>query len=244
MTNKTRLRILNLCSWGGIAALSITLIGWLMAGLLPLPLGPSASADKVVSFYSSHHALKMTGFMLATLGVCLAMPLVGVITVHMIRIEKRFPLLSLIQLGVGSITMLINLLPSMLFCVLTFRPSARSAESMMFLNDLTWLIFFTPIVPFMIQNLAIAGAILSDRQHHLPRWVGWLNLWVALAFVPDVLAYYFFHGAFAWNGIFVFWLALTAYAAFLVTMSIVTRRANAALVAELDEPVVGALSAI
>jgi len=233
MHAQTRLRILNLCSWGGIAALTITLIGWLMAGLLPLPLGPSDSPAHVVEFYSTHHVLKMSGFVVATLGVSLLMPLVGVITIHMMRVEGRTPVLSLIQLGVGSITMLINLMPSMLFCVLTFRPELRSAESMVLLNDLTWLIFFTPIVPFMIQNVAIALVVLTDPNQYFPRWVGWTNLLVAFAFVPDVLAYFFLDGPFAWNGIFVFWLALTAYAVFLVVMSVVTRRLNPGLVGQL-----------
>lgn len=228
--DRTKLRIFNLCSWGGLAALVITLIGWLVAGLLPLPLGPSNTLSDVVAFYSSDSTRRMVGFVLATLGVCFAMPMVGVISIHMLRMERRLPLLSLIQLGSGSVTILINLLASMLFAVLTFRPELRAPESIMMLNDLTWLIFFTPIMPFIIQNVAIGIAVLTDRGKSFPRWVGYLNLWVAFAFVPDILAYFFFSGPFAWNGIFVFWLALTAYAAFLVVMSVVTRRANAALI--------------
>lgn len=227
---RTKLRVFNFCSWGGLAALLITLVGWLIAGLLPLPLGPSSSMNTVVEFYSTDSTRRMVGFVLATLGVCCAMPMVGVITIHMLRMERRLPLLALIQLGAGSVTILINLLGSMLFAVLTFRPQLRAPESIMLLNDLTWLIFFTPIMPFIIQNLAIGIAVLTDRRSAFPRWVGYVNLWVAFAFVPDILAYFFFSGPFGWNGIFVFWLALTAYAAFLVVMSVVTRRANAALV--------------
>ncbi len=229
-----KLRIFNLCSWGGVAALVITLIGWLLAGLLPLPLGPSNSMHDVVAFYSGHGPWRMMGFVLATLGVCCAMPLVGVITMHMMRMERRLPLLAVIQLGIGSVTILINLLGSLMFAVLTFRPELRAPETLMLLNDLAWLIFFTPIMPFIIQNLAIGAAVLTDRGKTFPRWVGYVNLWVAFAFIPDLMAYFFFSGPFAWNGIFVFWLALTAYAVFLVAMSVVTRRANAALVLGTD----------
>ncbi len=233
MSTTTRLRILNVCSWGGIVALAITLVGWLIAGLLPLPLGPSDSMSTVAHFYGTHGTRRELGFMLGTLGVCFLMPLVGVITVHMARSEGRLPLLAVIQLGTGSVTMLINLLPSMLFCVLAFRGD-RDPHTTMLLNDLTWLIFFTPIVPFIFQNLAIATSVLASDRPPFPRWVGYLNAWVALAFVPDVLAYFFHSGVFAWNGIFVFWLALGAYSVFLVAMSIVTLRANAALVAALE----------
>ena len=38
-----------------------------------------------------------------------ALPMVGVITLHMLRTERRVPQLSLVQLGAGSMTVLINL---------------------------------------------------------------------------------------------------------------------------------------
>ncbi|MFT4262241.1 MAG: hypothetical protein QM572_02570 [Nocardioides sp.] len=230
MSPDTRLRLLNLCSLGGFVALGSTLAGWLIAGLLPLPLGPSDSQPEVFDFYTSDSTRRMIGFVLATVGICFIFPLVGVISMHMMRMEGRLPLLSFLQLGAGSVTMFINLLPSMLFAVLCFRPETRSAETISLLNDVTWLIFFTPIMPFIFQNVAIGVAILSDRRETFPRWVGYVNLLVAFAFVPDVLAYFFLSGPFGWNGVFVFWLALTAYSVFLVVMGVVTRRANAELV--------------
>ncbi|MFI9408677.1 hypothetical protein [Nocardia gamkensis] len=36
------------------------------------------------------------------------------------------------------------------------------------------------------------------------------------------------HFPFAWNGIFVFWLALTTYSIFLIMMAVTTLRANRA----------------
>lgn len=123
-----RLRIFNLCSWGGLSALVVTLIGWLIAGLLPLPLGPSSSLHDVVAFYPSDSSRRMVGFVLATLGVSCAMPMIGVITMHMTRMERRLPLLALIQRGTGSVTMLINLLASMPFAGLTFRPCGSDAH--------------------------------------------------------------------------------------------------------------------
>ena len=32
-------RVLTLCAWGGPATVVIALIGWLIAGVLPIPLG-------------------------------------------------------------------------------------------------------------------------------------------------------------------------------------------------------------
>jgi hypothetical protein len=124
--------------------------------------------------------------------------------------------------------MVINLIPQLMMAWLGYRPEIRDPGTTQSLNDLAWFLLFTPIAPFMIQNIAIGVAVLADPRQIFPRWVAYLNFWVAIAFVPDILAYFFFQGAFAWNGIFVFWLALVAYAIFLVTMSVITRRANAA----------------
>lgn len=41
-----------------------------------------------------------------------------------------------------------------------------------------------------------------------------------------MLASFFHSGPFSWRGVFVFWLALFAYAAFLVVMGLVLRPAN------------------
>jgi hypothetical protein len=115
-------------------------------------------------------------------------------------------------------------MPMILMTIIPFRPD-RSPELTVTLNDISWLLFLTPIGPFIIQNLAIGTAILSDRTGILPRWVGYLNFWVALLFVPDILAFFFHSGPFAWHGIFIFWLAFVAYAVFLIAMGLVLRQA-------------------
>jgi hypothetical protein len=214
----------KLCAWGGPAAIVISFAGWLIAGVLPLPLGPSDSAAEVVAFYAGHQTRFMVGIVIATIGVCFTLPLVATITIQMLRMEGRHPVLSFLQLGAGSITTLLNLVPQMMMGVIAFRPE-RSPELTQTLNDLAWMIFLTGIMPFIFQNVAIGVAVLRDRKHVFPRWVGYLNLWVAFAFVPDVLAYFFYSGPFAWNGVLVFWLALTAYCVFLAGMCVAVRRA-------------------
>jgi hypothetical protein len=81
----------------------------------------------------------------------------------------------------------------------------------------------------MVQNVAVGVAILRDRSGLFPRWVAFLNFFVALSFIPDVLAWFFKTGPFAWNGLFVFWLALTTYCVFLFVMAWACTRANKTL---------------
>jgi hypothetical protein len=216
-------RILTLCAWGGPATVVIALTGWLIAGVLPIPLGPDSTTDQVVSFYS-HDTRVLAGLVMSTLGVCLVFPLIAVIAVFMMRMEGRTPILTFLQLITGAATGVCLLLPLLLMTTIAFRPD-RSPELTVTLNDIAWLLFITPIAPFMIQNVAIGVAILNDKQQILPRWVAYVNFWVAFSFIPDVLAFFFHSGPFGWRGIFIFWLALTTYTIFLVVMSVTLLKA-------------------
>lgn len=237
MPTDAKLRILNICSITGLVTLLVSLIGWLVAGVLPLPLGPSFSTQRVVDFYSDGGALRMIGFITAQIGIAFTIPLVAVITIHLLRTEGRIPILAFVQMVAGTVAAMLLILPMMLFAVIAFRPGGLAPETIRFMNDLAWLLFLTPIVPFMIQNVSIGVCVLTNQQTVFPRWVGYANFWIALSFVPDVLAYFFYSGPLAWNGVIIFWLALTTYAIFLVMMSVMTMRANRELVSATVEPV-------
>lgn len=221
-TNRT---LLNLAALGGPLAVIVTLAGWLIAGMLPLPMGPSRSTASVVHFFTGNADRVMAGFVLASLGVVLMLPMIALISVHLLRLEGRIPLMSFTQLGAGATTVLINMFPQMIFAIAAFRVTRTGSEIVM-LNDLAWLLLFTGIMPFMIQNVSIGIAILNSDNTVFPRWLAFLNFLVAFSFIPDVLAYFFKTGPFAWNGIFVFWLALTTYCVFLIAMSWCCVRAN------------------
>jgi len=201
----------------------IALIGFLVAGVLPFPLGANSSVEEVVAFYG-HDTRVLLGLVISTLGICLVLPLIAVIGVFMVRMEGRTPVLTFLQLVSGAATSVCLLLPLLLMTTIAFRPD-RNPEITVTLNDIAWLLFITPIAPFMIQNVAIGVAILNDKRQTLPRWVGYVNFWIAFSFIPDPLAFFFHGGPFAWRGIFVFWLALTTYSVFLLVMGLTLRKA-------------------
>jgi hypothetical protein len=214
-------RILSLCAWCGPATVVTALIGWLIAGVLPIPLGSESSVHEVVDFYSQTRVL--VGMSIASVGICLVFPLIAVIGVHMVRMEGRTPILTFLQLITGAATGVLLLMPMLLMAVIGFRPD-RNPELTVTLNDIAWLLFITPIAPFIIQNIAIGVAILQDKRQTLPRWVGYVNFWIAFSFLPDPLAFFLHSGPFAWRGIFIFWLALTTYAIFLVVMGVMLHK--------------------
>jgi hypothetical protein len=221
-------RILNACALGGPAAVLVTLSGWLIAGYLPLPMGPSAPMSEVRDFYLKNHVMTGVGFVISSLGIVLYAPLLAVITTHMLRMDRRRPVLAFTQLATGTATLLINVLPMLLWGLATFRAD-RSDDTLLLLHDMGWFILFPAIMLFCLQNVAIGVAVLNSDEAVFPRWVGFLNFFVALSFIPDVLMFFFHRGPLAWNGILVFWLALTTYCVFLCTMSWACVRANKSL---------------
>jgi MFS family permease len=217
-------RIQLFCAMGGPATIVVALVGWLLAGLLPLPLGPHHTQEQVVAFYRDHQLRLVAGFVLAGIGVGGVFPLIAAISVQMLRMEGRYPILTFMQLVTGAATGVMLLVPMLLMTVIGYRPD-RSPELTLMLNDMAWMLFITPIMPFILQNVAIGVAVLNDENGIFPRWAGYLNLIVGFTFVPDVLPYFFYSGPFAWNGIFIFWLALTSYTVWLVAMGMLVRRA-------------------
>ncbi|WP_232078957.1 hypothetical protein [Mycobacterium florentinum] len=231
-------RVQLLCAWAGPATVVVTLLGWLIAGILPIPLGSSSSTQEVVSFYG-HDTRVLSGLVIAQLGICLVFPLIGLIGYFLLRIEGRRPILTFVQLVTGAATGVLLLLPMLLMAVISFRPY-RNPEITVTLNDIAWLVFLTPIAPFIIQNVVIGIAILSDRAQTLPRWVGYLNFWIAASFLPDVLAFFFHSGPLSWRGVLVFWLALTTYSVFLIGMGLVMRSAILRSASAADPTTLGA----
>ena len=106
------------------------------------------------------------------------------------------------------------------------------------MNDTAWLLFVAITSTPILQTLSIGIAIFLDTPDNpnpvFPRWAGYLNFWIAMMFLPGSITVFFHTGPFAWNGILVWYLPLTAFAVWMVTMSILVLRAIAAEDAQLD----------
>lgn len=212
------------CAWCGPALVVLGLGGMLLAGILPVPPAADASLADTVGWYTHNLNLVRFGLLTTSVGVSLIGPLVALITVHMLRMERGGPpILSILQTVCGAVTWVMLMVPMIMLNVAAFRPD-RNPELTQSLSDLAWILFFTPVAPFLIQNFAIGAAILGDRSHVLPRWVGYANFWTGLLFVPAWLAYFFKSGPFAWQGIFVFYLGTAVYGGWVLLMSLMLRR--------------------
>lgn len=85
VSNMSR-RIQLICAWCGPGTVLITLCGWLIAGILPIPLGSSSTTEEVVGFYANDTRV-LFGLVIAQVGICLVFPLIALIGYHLLRIE-------------------------------------------------------------------------------------------------------------------------------------------------------------
>lgn len=72
--------------------------------------------------------------------------------------------------------------------------------------------------PAGLQNLAIGLCSLGDNNNRYPRWIGFVNFWIAILFLPGVLLPFFKSGPFAWNGLIGFWLVAFAFFGWIIMM--------------------------
>jgi hypothetical protein len=215
----TSARLQMLCAAGGFVAPALALAALFGSGVFP-PHAAHHSAVNLARFYAHHHNLKMAGLFLGFLAVSLLGPLVAVIGLQMTRIEGPRPLLSILQLVAGAVTWVLLSVPLLILFVAAYRAN-RDPQITQTLHDLGWILFLIPIGPFIVQNLAIATAILTDEhpQPVLPRWVAWINLAIASSFLPDALLGFFKAGPFAYQGIFSFWIPTITYGIWLNVMA-------------------------
>jgi hypothetical protein len=210
------------CAWGALVFVPLFGVGWaLLAGYVPPP-SPLASAVQIAQFYQAHQMMILLGMVIIMLGIAPLMPFFSAVSVQMARIEGRWPVLAVAQAMVGLANTLLLLLPVIMWVTAAFRPE-RDAELIRLLNDIGWMIMLWPFSLASLQNVLIGVCVLSDKREEpvFPRWVAFLNLWVALLLFPGGLLPFFKTGPFAWNGLLAFWLVACVYLSWLVIMSVV-----------------------
>lgn len=214
------------CLWCGPVAIGLFLLGfWIVAGLVPPP-SPNDSAEEIKQLYVDDTDRIRVGLVITMVAGALTGPFVAAICTQMKRVEGQFSPLAYSELGLGMIGILLFIFPTLVMQVAAFRPEERSAEDLLLLNDLMWIPFVGIFAPVVAQNIVIGICAFKDEAEKVfPRWMGYFNIWIALLFVPAALLYFFKTGPFAWDGVFVFWVPLTAFTLWFVVVFWVVRKA-------------------
>lgn len=208
----------------------------LVAGFIP-PHDPAATAEQIVRLYAQRTGAIKIGMVVSMLGSALLVPWAVAVSGQLKRIDGARALAD-VQMVSCALLSLEFITPIGVWMAASFRFDARSPEVTQALNDLGWILFMTVIWSLWVQLIAIGAAILIDRRDEpiLPRWLGYLNLWVALLIIPAGVVLFFKQGPFAWNGVIGFYVPLTAFCIWMAAMTLVMHRSLTRQIADGTEP--------
>jgi hypothetical protein len=207
-------------AWCGPLLMVLFIVGFgPVAAFLPPP-SPQRDAHSIAAFYE-HNATRIhVGLWLTTIAAALFAPWVVAVTMRLRAIEGRLTPLAFLQLALGAIFVLEFIFPLMIWQAAAFRPG-ETPDITYRLNDLGWLMFVGVVSTGVLEAAVIGLAVLADTREEpiLPRWLGYLNLWCALLFVPGGLCVFTKTGPLAWNGLLAWWVLLVAFAVWVLSTS-------------------------
>ena len=220
-----RFAVERLFAWSGLVGVVVFFLGFVVAGFIPPP-SPSRTPTAVGAYYVQHANGVRFGMVLTLISGMFVMPMVGVISAQIRRMQGMSSAVVYAQISAGAVGVVFFFLGAVVFLTTAYRPE-RALELTYVMNDFAWIMTVVTVPPAFMQNLIIGLAVLIDkgRPPVFPRWVAFLNFWVAIGYVPTCLLPFFKSGPFAWNGLLVFWLAGTAFGAWFIAMTVVLLKA-------------------
>lgn len=220
----TRLQLL--CVWAGPAFLVLYVLAfWVIAGFVPPPR-PTMSPAEIASFYDANRTEIRIGQLGGIIAATLLFPFFTVISLQIARIERRVPLLAVIQFGGAALLIVFFQVCGMLWIAATFRPEL-DPSTVRALHDLSWLVFVMVFPAYSLQMIcmAIAGFMDKSPRPAWPRWAAYFNLWVAFSGAGGGLAVFFKEGPFAWNGLIGFWIPVSVFVIWLCLTAVLLHAA-------------------
>lgn len=200
--------LLRAGAWAGLAYLLLFGAGWLLLARFMPPIAPSDTPTKVAARYADHHTALMLASVCMMVATVTLLPFSALVLRLVHAIERDVGMLTLMMGFALGTFIVLNFYTGLAFSSAAFR-AERSPELVQYANDWGFLQFMGGIPMFVPIWIILAYAILvtDDRTDPVfPRWVGYVNAWVAILYLPELLIYFFTHGIFAWNGLVGFWI--------------------------------------
>jgi len=216
----------KLCIWAGPLSLACFLIGMSCTGFA-LPMSSDLRPEEVAAFYEQHRVGIRIAAIFSLFCSGLMMMFAAGISAQLQRIEGRTTPWVFVQLMGGVMGNVPFALTGIIWTVAAFRPD-RSPEITQAINDLAWFVLELPAPTAVIQFLAIICVVLGDRSADpvFPRWVAYLNVLVAIAFLPGVAGGLLVdYKSMDWNGAIAYLLPGLASASWVVLMFVALRSA-------------------
>jgi len=214
-------------AWCGVIYIAALLVGWwLVGGYFPLHR-PSAGAQEVVEFYRGDLTRIRLGLLIVMWSAPVFLPFVATMADAVARFEGRNGPLTRTTTMAGYANAMLTFYPPLWWLICAFRPAQRSAELTYLLNDIAWLQFIGGVSLVVPMYITVTIVALADKSQNpvFPRWFGYQSIMTFIGLLPDQMLFFFKTGPFAWNGILGFWIPLTLFGGWFVTMFVLLRRA-------------------
>jgi hypothetical protein len=211
----------RVCAWTGPVLVFFFFIGFVaIAGFIPPP-HPSASAHHIAGWYRHHTTAIRIGVLVEVICVSLFAPWGAVIAIWTRRSETGFPVLSYAQVICLGFVLVDAFFCGMTWGVASFRPDQVAPGTTRMLNDYGWFLYLFTWPPFSVWCLAIALAIIWDKNESpaFPRWVAYYNVWIAILLIPAGGMIFFKHGPLGFNGVLAFWVPTVVFFSWICVMT-------------------------
>lgn len=201
-------RIELLCAHSIIVCCVLLALGIFgIAGWLP-PVRADMDAAALASMFEQDRMRIRIGMTVMGASAIFYWFFAAAVSTQLQRIEGEFHPLSRIQMISAAGTALAIMFLTFLGLAMAYRPGIEPT-TLQLANDFFWFVFVGLWMPGVSQNLAIGVGILCDKRPEAerlyPRWVAFVNFWVAFLFIPGGYIAFFHSGPFSWHGIFGLW---------------------------------------
>ena len=214
--------------WSGVVLVVADCLGMIaLARFLPVPSPHLTSAQVVLVFQGNAAGIRWACVLMMVAGP-LWLTWAGVMVMWLRRMDSDYPSLTVAAIGCLGFEVVIWEAFPLMWAVASFRPGDIDPDITRTLNDIGWFAFVFTWPPFSLLCLLFAVAIFRDRSAHspVPRWVGYMNLWMALTLSPGILIVFFKSGPFAYNGLLSVYIPLALFFAYMLAMTAVMLKAT------------------
>ncbi len=208
--------------------LSVPIIGmiWIAAFLVfptYTPMSPTMTAADVAAFYgnpanATRVQFSMIVFNWFEIGM---VGLFATIAMQMQRMSHGGGPLAWVYMAVTLGGACMFAAANLFWIVAAYRPD-RAPEAIQLLSDMGWVCFTVPTGFLIGQAVTLAFAVfLDDRGDPVfGRWVGYLNVVAAIAWIPAAFGALYTTGPLAWDGWITFHLRIWTFAIYNIAMFI------------------------
>jgi hypothetical protein len=217
----------RLCIWAGPLSLLCAMTGLSFTGF-SLPMSSEFKPEQVARFYADHRAgIRVAGCFFL---FCSAFMMIfaAAISAQLQRIEGKVTPWVFVQLIGGVMGNVPLALTGIIWSVAAFRPE-RPPEVLQAINDLAMFILELPAPTAAIQFLGIIFVVLGDRSANpvFPKWVAYLNIIVAILFLPGVAGGVLVDWkSMGWDGFLAYTMPSMALSSWVILMFIALFRAT------------------